>query len=382
MGPVRVDRPTLLRAVLDGQCCDVATSGTSHAGDLLRAVRPQHFLSLGRHSVDSPVFRIAVDHYQETTADRRNRSAIFTRLVRLDARYKKVQRAAAFRRGESGSTAPWQNTAREIAAIHGPCWLAAEIAIIGAASQGTRTGGSISKGGTPGGAGLDYGVFVQQVRASRSSPDWWSNHYAAYADELSRRTWALALVAVADEAVVCANLAALDTVLTGITVDALRATADSSSRIGASGIGRRLPTSILADARDCSARTLLLLCHHTVRLRDLDTLASLPMTALIDMLAIGPARWPALRALTARMLASPSPELLDALRTAGPHATVEVPSTATAPDGQFLAEVLSAPAQYPLNWVIAAERWHSQHHDQPPLARVATRNGWVPDLSH
>ena len=199
---------------------------------------------------------------------------------------------------------------------------------------------------------------------------------------MSRRTWALALLAVADEAVVRANLASLDVLLTGLNVDAFRATADSSSRIGASGVGRRLSTSILADATDCSAHALLLLCHHTARLDSPDTLAPLSITALTDMLAIGPAHWPALRALTVRMLASPSAELLDAIRAAGPHATVDVPSKATAPNSQFLREILLSPTQYPHAWVVAAERWHSQLHDQPALAAIATGRGWVPELSN
>ena len=97
---------TLLRAVLNGQCCDVATSSTSHAGDLLRAVRPQHFLALARDNVDSPIFPMGVDHYDETAGDRRNRSTVFARLARLDPRYQKVQRAATFRRGKPAAPPP------------------------------------------------------------------------------------------------------------------------------------------------------------------------------------------------------------------------------------------------------------------------------------
>jgi hypothetical protein len=82
------------------------------------------------------------------------------------------------------------------------------------------------------------------------------------------------------------------------------------------------------------------------------------------------------------MLTSPSLDLLDALQTAGPHASIDVPSTATAPDDQFLTKILSYPPRYPLNWVIAAERWRSQRHDQPPLATTATTHGWVPELSN
>lgn len=373
---------TLLRAVLDGQVTDVPAASTSEAGDLLRAVRPQHFMSLAKDSVDSPVFTIATGHYAETAADRRNRSSVFARLNRLDTRYQKVQRAATFRRGETGTTAPWQNTAREIAAIHEPCWLAAEIAVLGAATQNTRTGGNISQNGAAGGPAIDYGVFVHQVRAARSNTGWWSAQHDIYPDELSRRTWALALVAVADEAVVRTNLPALNRHLRELDADTFRTTADSSSRLGISGIGRRLSPAILADITDYSARTLALICHHTARLSDLDPLTPLPLASLIEMLDADSAQWPALRALTARMLAAPSAELLDGLRAAGPLSVVDVPTNTAGLDTPFTTAILNSPADFPIAWVVAAERWHSQSTKQRPMSSIAAQRSWVPELSN
>jgi hypothetical protein len=370
----------LLGSVLDGQCSDVTTSSPIQAGSLLRAVRPQRFISLALDSAENPIFPSAVGHYEETAMDRRNRSSVFDRLVRLDARYQRLRRVAAFRSGEKGTTAPWQNTAREIASIHRPCWLAAEIALIGAATQDTHTGGNISKNGLPGGPAVDYVTFVGQARSHRASQAWWNQLFADYSDVLTRRMWALGLVSMADESVVLKSLQPLDETLNELDDETFQATADSSSRLGASSVARRLSASVLAKATERSTRCLLLLAQHFAELGRLDPLDQVPVDKLLAMLHWGAASWPALRGISARMLANPSEALLNGLRAAGSSAVVDIPSDAASPGPGYLAAILQRPGDYPHDWVTAAERWHSQSNRDSAMAITASSKGWVPLL--
>jgi hypothetical protein len=371
----------MLQAVLDGHCTDVPTKSTSHAGDLLKAIRPQHFLTIAKEPRGGSVlFDAQVGHYQPTPTDTRNRSTNFKRLSDRDPRYKRVQRYAGLRKGESGSTARWQNTARELASIHGPCWLAADIAIAGAATQHTVTGGNISRGGVPFGPRVDYGVFVEAVRMNRGSHDWWRDRIGGLEDSLSEATWALAIVAVADLHVVAKLVADIDRILDGLDEDRFEALAATSSRLGASGVARRLPTDLLVSLRGASTRTRLVFAHHTATLARPDALDAYTTNQLTEMAQYGDAAWPAVAALTTRMLAAPDPSQLNGLRACGPHALLTIPNAASNPGAAIVSPILKEPGAYPSGWVLAAERWHSKTTIEEPLATLATRDGWVPDL--
>ncbi|MEV4185474.1 hypothetical protein AB0J28_29035 [Streptosporangium canum] len=103
------------------------------------------------------------------------------------------------------------NTARALASIVGPCWLA----VIGATvsrSQWT-TGGDLTHGSLPFGADPDYGRLLQILRASHSTTSWWRAQLDAHHDPLSRGVWALALLSIADGPVVHDCLAELDAVV-------------------------------------------------------------------------------------------------------------------------------------------------------------------------
>jgi hypothetical protein len=371
----------MLQAVLDGHGTDIPTKSTSHAGDLLKAIRPQHFLALGKVSNGGrALFDAQVGHYLPTPIDIRNRSTNFKRLSDRDPRYKRLQRFAGLRKGETGSTARWQNTARELATIHGPCWLAADIAITGAATQQTVTGGNISPGGVPFGPRVDYGTFVEAVRANRSSHDWWRDRNGELEDSLSEATWALAIVAVADHQVVAKLVADIDRTLNGLPEDRFEALVASSSRLGASGLARRLPNELLVSLPGASTRTHLVFAHHTATLGRLDALDAYTTSELTEMAQYGDAAWPAVAALTIRMLAAPDPLLLSGLRACGPHALLTIPAAAHNPGAAIVSAILKEPGAYPSGWVLAAERWYSKSTIEEPMATRATRDGWVPDL--
>ena len=196
--------PTLLRAVLDGRCSDVTTSGSGEAALLLRAMRPQWYHQLNDDNRDGPA--VATGHLWLRNADRSARAAALNQLIAIDARYKKLKRAANSRaRGQQGTTEPWQNAARVLCELHGPSLLAAEIAIAGAANPRLLGEGSIDRDGQPFGSQTDYGTLVLETHRQPDA-DWWQSMHDHHPDPLSRQTWCLALLATAPTQVVCAAL--------------------------------------------------------------------------------------------------------------------------------------------------------------------------------
>ncbi len=95
----------------------------------------------------------------------------------------------------------------------------------------------------------------------------------------------------------------------------------------------------------------------------------------------GNASWPAIRAITIRIVnGEPLERLLDALEACGPDSAIKIPSDKP-PDLPSLADsILSRPSNFPLGWVVVVERWHSLGHVELPLAKVATEKQWVPNL--
>lgn len=254
----------LLRAVLDGWCSDVTTPSNCEAGALLRAMRPQWFHQIPEDQQNGP--KIATGHLWVAPSDRSARSAAWSRLTHLSPKYEALRRAANPRgRGQKGTTEPWQSPARELARLHGPCWLAAEIAIAGAVSRRTIGSGSIDREGEPFGESADYGTFVVNVHQHQPA-DWWEAMHGKYADPLSRRTWSIALLATADADTVISNLGRVDACLTRLADDEYLATAASSSRLGVMPGRRTLPARIWSSSAGLSPRTRLLIAHFTARL--------------------------------------------------------------------------------------------------------------------
>jgi hypothetical protein len=371
----------LLRAVLDGWCSDAATSGSCEAGLLLRAMRPQWYHQLPPEHRDGPAF--ATGHLWLAQADRTRRSAAWSRLVEASRRYEALRKAANSQgRGQKGTTEPWQNPARELARLHGPCWLAAEIAIAGAASPGTVGSGSVDRDGEPFGEKTDYGTFVVEVH--RHPPaDWWEATHDKYTDSLSRRTWALALLATAGTEIVIGHLARIDACLTSLSGDEFLAMAASSSRLGVMQGNRRLPARIWDASGGLSRRTRLLIAHFTARLSGHDPLSPLHDAELEALASPEAAAWPIARAVTIRLLTEPSPVLLRALANLGPSTAVDLPRTQSAdavPDPALGSAILGAPARYPGSWVAAAERGHSLASEESSMERDALKEKWVPKV--
>jgi hypothetical protein len=384
------DSPTerrLIAAVVDGLCSEQARELVNgFAGDLLKALDPQHFLAMA-HGVDPAVH---MKHPRQTPrVTPAQRTAAWRRLRDRDPRFEQVQVACQFSRGQKGTTSPWGNTARAIAAIFGPCWLAAEIAIIGAATLSSMhtTGGDLTKDSRPFGADPDYGRLLQVLR-TRPGTDWWQRQLTTYDDPLSHSVWAFALLAVANSTVVHDCLTELDTVVCALSPPLASALVQSSSRFALAAIGRRLTTQILADTAQLSALTSLLIAHHE-DVADPNRLRDLPLTnqRLKAMAGYGIAAWPVHRALTVRAADEPTPEYLDALRALGPaylgdggtrggYAAHKSAAIHARLPLEIKKIILGSPELYPRSWIHVADMQTPHRDEVPDLERVAQSEGW------
>lgn len=367
----------LLAAVLSGEASDVITTSASHGGSLLRAVRPHRFIDLAK-TPEQNRFILPTAHLEDSKADEKARQAVFSRLKGWDVRYEKMQRSTLFRKGQKGSTAPWQDTAREIAVIHGPCWLATEIALIGVATRSVRTGGSFDPGRSVLGSAMDYGVYVQALRQGQND-NWWRDQAATCTDNHSKMAWVGGLLVSGDDATIRDLIATLESFMAVLTEDEYLAVLNGLSRISASGLGRRVSAEPLAHIGNVRLMAALLL--FTVGTSTQDRIEELELDVLERLAVFGAASWPAHRALTARLLDDQTDECLRAVGTCGPYAVVELPDEK--PNGfpdRHVAAILQEPLSYAYAWVAAAERWRSRENTEEPLEQVGVSDGWLPDL--
>lgn len=363
----------LVRAVLDGQALDTRPMGASEAADLLRVMAPQHHLRRARGDADNGP--LTVGHLNLAMTDSQQRAA-FTRLKGRDSRFSRLQTARRFTRGQSGTVSPWGNTARVLVELYGPCWLAAEIAVTGAGLPDSfKPEGDLTRGSDVLGTSADYGRLLQEVRFNRAKATWWHETFDAFTDDLSRATWALALLAAADPEVVGECLDHVATVVSTGPADRTWALVQASSRLGTSRIMRALPRGQLTDeAARADPVTALLRAHHTSQTTDLAPLNALTDAQLRELARFGIGAWPALMTVSNRLVTAGTTTTLTALESFAPQAYL--PSF-TLGDGQsdFARTILRAPTSYPMTVVLAAERFASAR-PNAPLATVAEREKW------
>ena len=363
----------LLRAVLDGHASDVRAAPSTEAGALLRAMRPQWFQGRQPHA------RVT-GHFHLDNLDTSVRADAWKRLVTISSKYERLKGAARARKvAQSGTTEPWQNPARELTRIHGPSWLAAEIAITGAATLDTHGSGSNDKDGEPFGPMVDYGTFVIQVH-HRHDAGWWQTMHDRYGDTLSRRTWALGLLAAGTVPAVEHHLCAIDAILATLSNEEFTATAASSSRIGLSRTGRPLPESVAQTQPGITLRTHLLLAHFMGNEQELQTLPTLSDSDLTELASPDPSAWPVAEALAARMLARPNSQILDGIAKLGTEQSVNFRQDENPPPAEFVASILRHAERFPAEWVAAAAHWRSAGKTTGPLEETAIREMWVPKI--
>ncbi|MFJ5022043.1 NACHT domain-containing protein [Streptomyces goshikiensis] len=364
----------LVRAVLDGHAGDLDSTSISYASDLFEVLRPQYFLHLASRSgiTSTPELVGSGSPTVLKPSDRRRRSAL-NRLKQRDARFHSLQLAVKFSMGQRGTTSPWGNTARALTELLGPCWLAAEIAVIGAAAQDYTTGGDITHGSLALGANPDYGRLLHELRAHRREPEWWAEQFTTHTDGLSRATWALGLLAVADEAVVSTHLSHLSQAVSGLPTDMRHALCLSSSRLGAWNVTRKLSAALLPTA-SCSPCAALLVAHYVADSEEpKHQLQPLSNELLAETAIYGAAAWPSLQALSARMAQFPSASLLAGLRAFGPQEEIPIETGPLPPE--IAAEILATPFDFPMTWVAAAEQAARTDSDAY-LGEIATERRW------
>jgi hypothetical protein len=363
----------MLRAVLDGHASDAPGRAGSEASALLVAMRPQWFHQAvpGKPGPTS----VANSHLVLTSLDQAARNSAWIKLTDRHAEYTALRAAA--RKGQlsqRGTTEQWQGPARELARLHGPCWLAAEIAITGAAAAELVGSGSKDRDGAPLGENTDYGTLVVEVR-KRPNAMWWQKLHTQYPDTLSRRTWALALLAAGIPEAVAPNLELIDEVLTSLSPADFSATAASSSRISQNGSARQLPLSV--DSASLSARTRLLLAHFQHPRFGLRDIPALSTPDLINFACAEPAYWPIAEALAARMVDEPRIELLAGLTRLGIDSLSGVSGRVRPLEFAVAQAILRSPGAFPTEWVL-----HAQESSRPPagavLENLALEAKWVP----
>ena len=213
----------LIRAILDGQCSQT-TSVRSEPAQIAIALSPAAFYAFGSCK---PTGRSS-----SSSHDRRPQA--IQQLGRAGSPYAGIARLRRFRTGENGSTFPWAKTATALLQHAGRCWLATEIAMIGAASP-MGDGYTRAPGTEALGSAGHPATLIEQTRANRASANWWREQLSECEDELGRAEWALALWAVAEGDVIAELFSKLAQVIEQTSAPLQRALQLAARRLAESG---------------------------------------------------------------------------------------------------------------------------------------------------
>jgi hypothetical protein len=199
----------LLRAVLAGECPEV-TSIRSMPAQVAVALRPMTFVS-----------RTENGFYDVNEGYARRRPEAIARLRKTAPGFAKVASQRRFKYGQKGSTFPWSDAASTLFDVAGRCWLASEIAIIGAASP-HRDGFTRKPSAAAFGPDSHPAELLAQTRGHLDDVAWWREQLAVVtaadgSDDLFRAEWALALWAIPSGRVVSELLSEWEGVLAGLT---------------------------------------------------------------------------------------------------------------------------------------------------------------------
>lgn len=143
------------------------------------------------------------------------RTDALRRLRRVNSPYEAVAKERNFRRGHQGSTFPWANTATALFEQAGHCWLASEIAIIGAAHH-HNTAAPIIKETTGFGPDHHPATLLREIRENADTTSYWQTEHDRAGDDLTRAEWALALWAVGSTTVLDGLLPTWETVVASL----------------------------------------------------------------------------------------------------------------------------------------------------------------------
>ncbi|RIU52129.1 large ATP-binding protein, partial [Mycobacteroides abscessus] len=226
----------LLAAVLDGECPCV-TSTRSMPAQVSVALAPGDFLT------SSDTGFSAVDDQA-----RRRRTEALNQLRKGSSPWEKIGKERAFKAGHKGNTFPWANTASAVHEHTGRCWIASEIAIIGAASPFKLAYTKRAEATAFGSTGHPCELLAQS-RANGGNADWWREQLGTVDSDLDRAEWALALWCVATGPVVSELLPELTEVFAQLPRARQRTVLRAAEQIARFGWLRKRPvTGDTADA--------------------------------------------------------------------------------------------------------------------------------------
>lgn len=225
----------LLDAVLDGQCLDVKP---------VRSMPAQVAVALSPHRF----FTGYDDGFAVPDEDFANRRTLaINHLRKAKSPYASIAMMRSFRAGEKGSTFPWARTAAALYDQAGRCWLASQIAIIGAASP-FHLGHTKRLGATAFGPDSHPSELLGQTRAHGADVDWWGHQLDRCQNEFEQAEWALALWSVASGDAVTELLPTLERVVDGLSPARHRAVQRAAMQITRFGWTDQRPCSGAATA--------------------------------------------------------------------------------------------------------------------------------------
>lgn len=212
----------LLAAVLDGQCANVA-SVRSMPAQVAAALAPRNF------------FAASEAGFATSGDSDRLRSDAVGQLGKVRSPYAAIAKHRVFKAGHKGNTFPWEITAAALHAHVGRCWLASEIAIIGAASP-MLLAHTKRPGATAFGPSGHPSELIAQTRAHADDAAWWRSQLEVVkCDDLGRAEWSFALWSVASGPVVSELLPTLNGALEELSQQRRRAVLRAAEAVTDSG---------------------------------------------------------------------------------------------------------------------------------------------------
>jgi hypothetical protein len=234
----------LLQGVLDGECADVY-SVRSMPAQVAVALKPSNFHS---HS------EIGFADLDEN-ANRRRREAI-SKLRRTAPEFARVAALRKFKAGQKGSTFPWSATATALYDHVGRCWLASEIAIIGANAP-LAFGGIRRPEAAAFGAHAHPSELLKQTQDHAVDVGWWREQLqvvtAPDADDLARAEWTLGLWATASGPTIAALFEDWEHTYSALTEARRRVVHRALWTVASRGLVAKRPVNVSASTEDIQA---------------------------------------------------------------------------------------------------------------------------------
>lgn len=344
---------TMLRCVLDGWNASSTAVGRSEAASLAHVVD----LPLIVQRADSSADGLWLEWDQYAMSRLRGH-----RKLAADV----LQRARRERVGQRGTTSLFSDLADAVASSFGRCWLANEVAIIGASASGLRMGHAAQRSWAPFGQTSVPSALVRDLRERGKDIEWWLDQKQALSDDIDRATWLVALIACNDRSPLKQLLSEAGEVVSSLPPARISALIQAVERISKNPDISRIPTATVISASSISKEFGMLL----IPLRDLDN-TPFPVVnegsaqAWTDALATGV--WEHLK--TPRALTS---DEVAVLASAGPNVLLRGPRAWPMP--QELQEAVSPSSPWTLlHWL---DQTLEQSAQQVPLLQVADEGRW------